>query len=404
MDCFMNFIGPEERVPSQSQKALYYCPKCLHGFTLKSNRNRHFRYECGHEPRFKFFLYGSYGIGLYDSTKPDANQTIRVSPIRRRGSNRRNHVCPKCGNGYTVIKSLRRHLRYECGLTPRFKCPYCGTRSKQRGHVSQHIRVVWTTIEPGPPRKSRHASYLKDEDLTLKCPQCGRGYKVKPSLSKHLKYECGGRRNFSCDLCGRSFTQNVKVKSDFLKPLISSMAAIDISANSSVQFNTGLSMSPASVPVDLSIDQVRYRTVAPVVSEMQNCNWMSQTHKTYKCPNCERLLSHRYTLKRHLITVCGKNRNTTGKYECKRCNKRYECKGSLSRHRKFECRVTPQFWCIVCKKRFTQRSSLNRHLKTKHSEEVINNTVLDEFKVVQQQNNFRKSNNISKLGRMKSKL
>ncbi|XP_018394569.1 PREDICTED: zinc finger protein 37-like, partial [Cyphomyrmex costatus] len=317
-----------------------------------------------------------------------------------------------------------------------------------------HLRllpgVVWTTIEPGPPRKSRHASYLKDEDLTLKCPQCGRGYKVKPSLSKHLKYECGGRRNFSCDLCGRSFTQNVslrrhlmqshnfyqpprtqypfleravvsssrkwksyddisvknnsKVKSDFLKPLISSMAAIDISANSSVQFNTGLSMSPASVPVDLSIDQVRYRTVAPVVSEMQNCNWMSQTHKTYKCPNCERLLSHRYTLKRHLITVCGKNRNTTGKYECKRCNKRYECKGSLSRHRKFECRVTPQFWCIVCKKRFTQRSSLNRHLKTKHSEEVINNTVLDEFKVVQQQNNFRKSNNISKLGRMKSKL
>ncbi|KAG5320145.1 LOLA3 protein, partial [Pseudoatta argentina] len=57
-----------------------------------------------------------------------------------RGSGRRNHVCPKCGNGYTVIKSLRRHLRYECGLTPRFKCPYCGTRSKQRGHVSQHIR------------------------------------------------------------------------------------------------------------------------------------------------------------------------------------------------------------------------------------------------------------------------
>ena len=53
MDCFMNFVDPEERLPSQSQKTLYYCPKCLHGFTLKSNRNRHFRYECGHEPRFK---------------------------------------------------------------------------------------------------------------------------------------------------------------------------------------------------------------------------------------------------------------------------------------------------------------------------------------------------------------
>ncbi|XP_071634130.1 uncharacterized protein [Temnothorax longispinosus] len=87
-------------------------------------------------------LYGSYGVGLYDSMKPDASQSVvrGRSSARRRGSGRRNHVCPKCGNGYTVIKSLRRHLRYECGLTPRFKCPYCGTRSKQRGHVSQHIR------------------------------------------------------------------------------------------------------------------------------------------------------------------------------------------------------------------------------------------------------------------------
>ncbi|KAG5320243.1 LOLA3 protein, partial [Pseudoatta argentina] len=79
-------------------------------------------------------------------------------------------------------------------------------------HLGLLPGVVWTTIEPGPPRKSRHANYLKDEDLTLKCPQCGRGYKVKPSLSKHLKYECGGRRNFSCDLCGRSFTQNVSLR------------------------------------------------------------------------------------------------------------------------------------------------------------------------------------------------
>jgi predicted nucleic-acid-binding Zn-ribbon protein len=84
-------------------------------------------------------LYGSYGIGMFDSAKSDADHS-RGSSIRRQGTGRRNHVCPKCGNGYSVVKSLRRHLRYECGLTPRFKCPYCGTRSKQRGHVSQHIR------------------------------------------------------------------------------------------------------------------------------------------------------------------------------------------------------------------------------------------------------------------------
>ncbi|XP_029161846.1 longitudinals lacking protein isoform X25 [Nylanderia fulva] len=59
MDTFMSSVGPsnvevvDEPSPSGAPKTLYYCPKCLHGFTLKSNRNRHFRYECGHEPRFK---------------------------------------------------------------------------------------------------------------------------------------------------------------------------------------------------------------------------------------------------------------------------------------------------------------------------------------------------------------
>lgn len=61
-------------------------------------------------------------------------------------------------------------------------------------------------------RKSRHASYMRDEDLILRCLQCGRRYKHKPSLAKHLKYECGGRRNFRCEFCGRCFTQNVSLR------------------------------------------------------------------------------------------------------------------------------------------------------------------------------------------------
>ena len=61
-------------------------------------------------------------------------------------------------------------------------------------------------------RKSRHAKYLRDEDLPLKCLHCGRGYKVRSSLSKHLKYECGGRRNFACDFCDCSYTQNMNLR------------------------------------------------------------------------------------------------------------------------------------------------------------------------------------------------
>lgn len=36
----------------QEEKKLHYCPKCHRGFTLKHNRNRHLKYECGYAPRF----------------------------------------------------------------------------------------------------------------------------------------------------------------------------------------------------------------------------------------------------------------------------------------------------------------------------------------------------------------
>lgn len=59
LDSLMNLVVPSgeglpaEPCPQPQPKVLFYCPKCLHGFTLKSNRNRHYKYECGHEPRFK---------------------------------------------------------------------------------------------------------------------------------------------------------------------------------------------------------------------------------------------------------------------------------------------------------------------------------------------------------------
>ncbi|XP_018363312.1 PREDICTED: putative transcription factor Ovo-like 1 [Trachymyrmex cornetzi] len=190
------------------------------------------------------------------------------------------------------------------------------------------------------------------------------------------------------------------MRSKFLRSPTSPMTAVDLTINNSVHFNTGLpplrpSMSSASVSVDSSIDQTGYWT--SFVPETQNCNWGSQ-NKTYRCPDCGKGLSHRYTLDRHRKTVCGKIRNITGKYKCNFCNKRYKSLGSLSRHHKFECRVDPQFSCIFCNSKFTQQCSLSRHLKKKHPEEVANDTV-DEFVKVVPQQSYIKSNNLYKRDR-----
>ncbi|CAH1964182.1 unnamed protein product [Acanthoscelides obtectus] len=45
-----------------------------------------------------------------------------------------------------------------------------------------------------------------------------------------------------------------------------------------------------------------------------------------------------------------------GRYQCLTCYKSYKQKGHLSRHRKYECGVDPQFSCSLCSKKFRHRS------------------------------------------------
>ncbi|OXU32142.1 hypothetical protein TSAR_012271 [Trichomalopsis sarcophagae] len=49
--------------------------------------------------------------------------------------------CEVCGKGYQHRATLLRHTRHECGKEPKFKCPYCPHRTKQRGNLYQHIRT-----------------------------------------------------------------------------------------------------------------------------------------------------------------------------------------------------------------------------------------------------------------------
>lgn len=92
------------------------------------------------------------------------------------------------------------------------------------------------------------------------------------------------------------------------------------------------------------------------------------------CPKCSKTLCNGYSLERHLRNVCGKSRNSNGKFQCERCNIRnYQSRGSLTRHQKFECRVPARFKCFFCLKLFHQKTVLERHIK-KYCKNVIQQT------------------------------
>lgn len=56
-----------------------------------------------------------------------------------RGSSR--YLCPRCGNDYTRLHSLNRHVRFECGVEPQFECPICHKKSKHKHNLILHMRT-----------------------------------------------------------------------------------------------------------------------------------------------------------------------------------------------------------------------------------------------------------------------
>ena len=96
--------------------------------------------------------------------------------------------------------------------------------------------------------------------------------------------------------------------------------------------------------------------------------WLPETDKPYMCSSCGKGYTHIFTLNRHRRTVCGKIRNTSGKWKCPRCSRSYVTEGNLVRHVRFECGVRRKFCCIFCNRKFTQRCSLIRHLRNFHNE------------------------------------
>ncbi|XP_023313362.1 vascular endothelial zinc finger 1-like [Trichogramma pretiosum] len=51
------------------------------------------------------------------------------------------YSCTKCGNAYGRLHSLNRHLRFECGVEPKFECPVCHKRSKHKHNLVLHMRT-----------------------------------------------------------------------------------------------------------------------------------------------------------------------------------------------------------------------------------------------------------------------
>ncbi|XP_024889487.1 Krueppel-related zinc finger protein 1-like [Temnothorax curvispinosus] len=250
-----NAAAARKRRKVYSLNKSHYCPRCNRGFTLKKNMTRHLRHECGMAPKYQCpycdklskFTQNIYAhIRKYHPDQALCFRRLRSFSIsgaaRRRqyASPSKRFVCKRCNRRYVRDKGLRRHQMYECGKSPRFKCPYCGSRAKRRSTIYVHVRMkhpgmhVWTvdlgkeirlastcaftalysrscyadvasTVTTGHRRRFRTRLGASmggtSSPGTYECPKCRKIYKWYRGLHRHLEYECGKTPRFKCPHC-----------------------------------------------------------------------------------------------------------------------------------------------------------------------------------------------------------
>ncbi|XP_011500740.1 PREDICTED: zinc finger protein 534-like [Ceratosolen solmsi marchali] len=139
--------------PSSPDFTNYVCNTCSAGFRRIADLHRH---KCGPPPRYSC-PYCHKKDNYSSNINRHVKRSLPMLMINRAAPSFRSlpitkdltavwmaqyaYHCDKCGKGYQHRATLLRHTRHECGKEPKFKCPYCPHKTKQRGNLYQHIRT-----------------------------------------------------------------------------------------------------------------------------------------------------------------------------------------------------------------------------------------------------------------------
>ena len=100
----------------------------------------------------------------------------------------RNHKCTECDKCFYTERMLREHIRNVHERVKDFACEYCGFRCGRKGNMKAHMQT--------------HLNERKH-----KCHLCGKGFNWPQSLKSHISDVHERIRNFTCDICGKSWAR-----------------------------------------------------------------------------------------------------------------------------------------------------------------------------------------------------
>ncbi|XP_060535612.1 zinc finger protein 425-like [Cylas formicarius] len=296
------------------------CFKCGCGkaYTQAYNLRRHQKLECGQKPRFTCHLcnYSLFGYPLITDPHGYFN-------------------CSTCFKRYTHRSSAMRHVKYECGKGPQFRCRYC-------------------------PKLFTQRSFVKDAKSGLfVCLTCTKRYKRRAGVREHLKHYCQTDARYVCDLCKRVFKRPKYYAIESDTKLYACLKCMK-----KYKSRGGISQ------------HVHYECG---ISPQFCCERCEKTFaRPLMCSRCGKHYKTKSTLKQHLkecglrpqfsCHLCAKNfflqfRELRPRFSCNKCGRSYKHSRHLTAHLKYECGKEPGFACQMCHKKFFYKYTMNAHLR-----------------------------------------
>uniref|UniRef100_A0A673NF56 Myoneurin-like n=1 Tax=Sinocyclocheilus rhinocerous TaxID=307959 RepID=A0A673NF56_9TELE len=124
-------------------------------------------------------------------------------------------ICNVCGNLFSEMSSLRRHMRIHKGLKP-YQCQLCTRSFRQGNQLKTHMRIhtgekpfSCTSCEAGFSQKCQlvyHCRMHHGEEKPHKCDFCGAAFATSSNLKIHIRKH-SGEKPYECGECGKRFTQ-----------------------------------------------------------------------------------------------------------------------------------------------------------------------------------------------------
>ncbi|XP_075688350.1 zinc finger and BTB domain-containing protein 41 [Rhinoderma darwinii] len=396
-------------VLEKSSKKNLKCPKCEKVFDRVGKYESHTRVHTGEKP-FECDI-----CNMRYSTK--SNLTVH----RKRHSSdtelpRKEHKCPFCSKLHASRKTLVKHVkRFHAENAQEFltikriksdgwKCDICNKSFTRRPHLQEHM-ILHSQDKPfkctycDEQFKSRFKRLKHQEKYHLgpfPCDICGRQFNDSGNLKRHIEYTHGGKRKWTCFICGKSVRERTTLKEHLRihsgeKPHLCSICGQNFRHGSSYRLHLRVHHDDKRYECDecgktfIRHDHLTKHKKIHSGEKAHQCEecgkcfgrrdhltvhyksvhlgekvWQKYKATFHQCEVCKKVFKGKSSLEMHFRTHSGEK-----PYKCQICNQSFRIKKTLTKHLVIHSDARP-FNCQHCNATFKRKDKLKYHIDHVH--------------------------------------